>query len=142
MNYKIIVFAIILFLITRKKMFSSKYFKISEFESKDGAPMPDFVKSNISELIKNMDVIREYIKEPIYINSGYRSPDHNKNVNGAKNSFHTKGMACDFRTKNFTPIQLKYILEDLIVKGKIKQGGIGLYANFLHYDIRGFKARW
>jgi uncharacterized protein YcbK (DUF882 family) len=142
MYYKIIVFAIILYLIIRKTMFSSKYFKLSEFESKDGAKMPDSVKSNLNELAKNLDIIREHINEPIFVNSGYRSPEHNQNIGGAKNSYHMKGLASDIRTKNFTPIQLKYILEKLIVDGKIKQGGIGLYANFLHYDIRGVKARW
>jgi uncharacterized protein YcbK (DUF882 family) len=123
-------------------MFSSKYFKLNEFESKDGAKMPESVKSNLNELAKNLDIIREHINEPIYINSGYRSPEHNLNIGGAKNSYHMKGLAADIRTKNYTPLQLKMIVEKLINEGKIKQGGIGLYSNFLHYDIRGFKSRW
>ncbi len=123
-------------------MFYSKYFKLSEFESKDGAKMPDSVKSNLNELAKNLDIIREHINEPIYINSGYRSPEHNLNIGGAKNSYHMKGLASDIRTKSHTPLQLKMIVEKLINEGKIKQGGIGLYSTFLHYDIRGFKSRW
>ena len=123
-------------------MYIPKYFKIEEFNSKDGAEMPNDVRKNILELIKNMDVIRSTINKPIYVNSGYRSPEHNRNVGGVKNSFHMRGMACDFHVKGMTPQELKNILVDLINKGKITQGGIGIYPTFIHYDIRGTKARW
>ena len=33
-------------------------------------------------------------------------------------------------------------IEKLIKEGKMKQGGIGIYKGFIHYDIRGTKARW
>ncbi len=123
-------------------MKQSKYFSIKEFESKDGAEMPESVKKNISELMQNMDVIRETIGKPIYVNSGYRSVQHNANVGGKTNSYHTLGMACDFHVKGLSPIFIKNVVENLIAKGKIKKGGIGLYSTFLHYDIRGFNARW
>ena len=44
--------------------------------------------------------------------------------------------------KGYTPRQLSVVIERLIKEGKMKQGGIGVYPNFLHYDIRGKKARW
>jgi hypothetical protein len=34
------------------------------------------------------------------------------------------------------------IILDLIEEGKMKQGGLGLYSSFVHYDVRGTKARW
>ena len=30
----------------------------------------------------------------------------------------------------------------LAKEGKIKKGGVGLYRYFVHYDVRGFNARW
>ena len=29
-----------------------------------------------------------------------------------------------------------------IKEGKIKKGGVGLYRSFVHYDTRGWNARW
>ena len=89
-----------------------------------------------------MQVIRDYFGKPIKINSGYRSPKHNKNVGGAKNSQHVKGRAAYIVITGVPPKQLAAELEKLIAAKKIKEGGIGIYPNFVHYDIRGTKARW
>jgi hypothetical protein len=35
-----------------------------------------------------------------------------------------------------------HIIENLIAQGKIIEGGVGIYPTFVHYDIRGTKARW
>jgi uncharacterized protein YcbK (DUF882 family) len=53
-----------------------------------------------------------------------------------------KAKAADITTKNKTPKQLAAIIEKLIAQKKMKQGGLGIYAGFIHYDIRGAKARW
>jgi len=120
----------------------TKNFHIDEFRSKDGAQTPEDVKYNLLELAQNLQILRDYLDEPIFINSGYRSPAHNKDVGGVKNSFHTKGMAADIRTKTYSPIALAEMIEHLIAQGKIKQGGLGVYNSFVHYDIQGKKARW
>jgi len=120
----------------------SKNFDWSEFESRDGAPMPPDVKENIQELAKNLEVIREAVGRPLKINSGYRSPAWNKKVGGVSGSQHQKGRAADLVSSGVTPSQLHAIILDLIIKGKIKEGGVGKYGTFVHYDIRGTKARW
>jgi uncharacterized protein YcbK (DUF882 family) len=125
-----------------KMEFKSKYFNLNEFNSKDGAPMPENVKKNIQDLAKNLDVVREELNTPIRINSGYRSPAHNSAVGGVSNSYHTKGMAGDFVASGYTPAQVAQVLEDLIKRKKIKEGGIGIYSSWVHYDTRGTKARW
>ena len=131
-------------LLFRKRMDKkfSKNFTLDEFKSKDGAEFPLDVIENLRELAKNLQVIRDYFGKPIKINSGYRSPEHNKSIGGAKNSQHVKGRAADIVITGVTPKQLAAELEKLIAAKKIKQGGIGIYPNFLHYDIRGTKARW
>ena len=120
----------------------TKNFHIDEFRSKDGAIFPDDVKTNLLELAKNLQIIRDYIDEPITITSGYRSPEHNLKVGGVKNSQHLKGKAADIITSTYSPFALAEMIEYLIEQGKIKQGGIGIYNSFVHYDIRGTKARW
>lgn len=44
-----------------------------------------------------LDPIRDYIDEPIYINSGYRSERLNKAVGGVPDSQHRTGQAADIR---------------------------------------------
>jgi uncharacterized protein YcbK (DUF882 family) len=120
----------------------SKNFSLDEFKSKDGAPTPPEILENLQSLAKNLQVIRDEIGKPIKINSAYRSPEHNKAVGGVKNSMHVKGKAADIVVTGLTPTQLAAIIFMLIEQKKIKQGGVGIYPNFVHYDIRGTKARW
>lgn len=120
----------------------TKNFHIDEFQSKDGYLMPDDVKQNIWELAKNLQYIRDIVNEPVYVNSGYRSVEHNRNIGGVANSQHIYGKAADITVKSMSPKELAILIEQAINNGKMKQGGIGIYDNFLHYDIRGKKARW
>lgn len=117
-------------------------FDLSEFRSKDGSPFPAGVIENIGQLATNLQVLRDHLKQPIRINSGYRSPEHNRKVGGASASQHLLGIAADIVVDGFTPKQVAMAIETLIGIGKMKQGGLCAYANFTHYDIRGVKARW
>jgi uncharacterized protein YcbK (DUF882 family) len=120
----------------------TKNFTKAEFESKDGAIMPDNVLSNIKILAKNLQVLRDEIGLSIKVNSGYRSAEYNKKVGGALNSQHLQGKASDLSVSGKTPKEVSDIIEKLINSGKMQQGGIGIYNTFTHYDIRGNKARW
>jgi uncharacterized protein YcbK (DUF882 family) len=104
--------------------------------------MPNDVMINIIKLAKNLQVLRDAIGKTITINSAYRSPDYNKKIGGVKDSQHLKGNASDITVKGMTPKEVAKIIEGLIASGKMQQGGIGIYPNFVHYDIRNVKARW
>jgi uncharacterized protein YcbK (DUF882 family) len=117
-------------------------FSKSEFESKDGAFMPIKILKNIEIVSKQLQVLRDSLKKPITINSGYRSPAHNKAIGGVKNSQHTLGKAADIAVDGMKPKEVAKEIEALILSGDMMHGGIGVYATFVHYDIRGKKARW
>lgn len=119
-----------------------KNFTISEFNSKDGAEMPQNVRDNVIDLAINLQALRDYLNAPITITSGYRSPKHNSSIGGAKNSYHVKGMAADIKAEGFTPSEVIRAILILINEGKMKEGGIGRYPSWVHYDIRGYEARW
>ena len=121
----------------------TKNFNSREFDCNDGTSVPERYMDNCREVAKNLQVLRDFIGEPVNITgSGYRTPSHNKKVGGAKHSQHLTCSAADISTKSYTPRQLAKIIIKLINSGKMKQGGIGLYNGFVHYDIRGAKARW
>jgi uncharacterized protein YcbK (DUF882 family) len=119
-------------------------FKKSEFDSKDGATMPDDVLIEIRKVATALQALRDRVRQPVTIHSGYRSPEHNKKVGGAVNSYHVKGMAADISVKNMTPQQVMDELKLLMITGRIPLGGVKAYerGNFTHYDIRGRYASW
>ena len=63
--------------------------------------MPAEAQQNIETLVKEvLDPVRSAYGQPIYVNSGYRCPKHNKSVGGALNSQHCKGEAADITTRS------------------------------------------
>lgn len=117
-------------------------FNLSEFECRDGTKVPPELMPNVRELAANLQVLRNEIGEPIHINSAYRHKAYNKKIGGAPNSQHILAKAADITAKSFTPKKLAAVVERLIKGGRMRQGGLGLYPGFVHYDCRGTKARW
>ena len=79
-----------------------KYFKLEEM-LRTGTNLPNVptweVVDNLRALIENVLIpAREALGAPIHVNSGYRSPEVNKAVGGAKNSQHVLGEAADLTT--------------------------------------------
>ena len=119
------------------------HFKRQEFDCSDGTIVPTEYMDNLQTLCNNLEVLRDYLNSPVSITgSGYRTETHNKKVGGAKNSQHIYAKAADINAKGYTPKELYEAIETLIGLGRMKQGGLGLYNTFVHYDIRGTKARW
>ncbi len=122
----------------------SNNFYLSEFACNDkvNTPVPEKLYPNVKELAKNLQVIRDAIGVPIHINSGYRTVTYNKSVGGGLKSQHLQAKAADLVAVGKTPKQLHALILKLIKEGKIKDGGVGLYDTFVHYDVRDVSARW
>ena len=123
-------------------MYLSKNFCSEEFNCHDGTSVPQDLMRNIITLANNIQIIRNEINKPIRINSGFRTISYNSQVGGSPHSQHLQGKAGDLSVDNMRPLQLHDLIERLILEDKILQGGLGLYKNFVHYDIRGKKTRW
>lgn len=119
-----------------------KNFNLKEFQCRDGTPVPEDMCDNVAELAKNLQVIRDTICKPMIIISGYRSPEYNTKIDGAKRSQHLLAKAADIVVPDMEPSELKEVIESLIEDGKITPGGVGIYSTFVHYDIRGYNRRW
>ena len=135
----------------------TKNFNIDEFRCKDGTDVPEKFYPNVKLLAKNLQVLRDALNGAnvseeyfIAIHSGYRTPEHNKKVGGAKHSQHLLAKAGDLKVyikidgkKSYIhPPKVHSWVSELIKTGKMKQGGLGLYSTFVHYDVRDGKARW
>lgn len=119
-----------------------KNFNIDEFKCKDGTSVPNEYLSNVELLAKNLQVLRDKVGLPIIIISGYRSPEYNKKIGGAKRSQHMLAKAADIIIKGMSSTEVKNVIISLIKSGEMHPGGIGLYQTFTHYDVRGQNRRW
>jgi uncharacterized protein YcbK (DUF882 family) len=117
-------------------------FYLEEFDCRDGTQVPEEYVINIVRLAKNLQQLRQHLDLPVQILSGYRSPEHNERVKGVKNSQHLLGKAADIHVLKTRPLMVFKTIENLIATGIMEEGGLGLYKTFVHYDIRGYKARW
>lgn len=117
----------------------TKDFKDYEFWCRDGSPVPYELHANMVKLAMQLQIIRDALCEPVYINSAYRTPSHNHKVGGASRSFHLRCMAGDIRCSSATPAQVFKVVLKLMNEGKIVAGGLKQYKGFVHYDIRGVK---
>ena len=112
----------------------SENFKVKEFACNDGSD-PIFISPSLVEVLQ---AIRNHFGKPLYINSAYRTPTYNKKVGGATYSQHLYGKAADIRISGVTPKQIAQYAETLLPN----MGGIGIYKNFVHIDVREIKKRW
>ena len=112
----------------------SANFKVKEFACKDGSDVI-FISPELVEILQK---IRNHFKVAVTINSGYRTPAYNKKIGGATYSQHTYGTACDIKVKGIKPKAVAQYVETLMPD----YGGIGIYSNFTHVDVREEKSRW
>ena len=112
----------------------SANFKVKEFACKDGSD-PIFIAPSLVEVLQS---IRTHFGKAVNINSGYRTPTYNKKVGGATYSQHLYGTAADIRITGVKPKDVAAYVETLMPNC----GGIGIYSNFTHVDVREVKSRW
>ena len=117
----------------------SPNFLISEFACNDGTDSI-LLDDNLPKVLQR---IREVIgNKPIKVSSGYRTPAYNLKIDGATNSYHTKGMAADIVIDAISTTDICRAAETALSEIKIP-GGICLYLkqNFVHVDTRDVKWR-
>ena len=117
----------------------SKNFKSSEFDCHGSGCC--LLTTIDDELVKYLQLIRDYFNKPVNISSGYRCPTHNKNIGGATGSRHSKGQAADIYINGVAPIEIAKYAESIGILG------IGLYetnadGHFVHIDTRDTKSFW
>ena len=119
-------------------MVLTKNFNSSEFACNDGTSVPSALLSNLHELARNLQVLRDELDAPVLVVSGFRTISHNAVIGGAKNSYHLRAMAADIVVKGYTTGQVFTKIIELINSGKMKVGGLHCYRTWVHYDIRGY----
>lgn len=85
------------------------------------------------------DQAREALGRPVWVLSGYRNEEYNRQIGGSRASMHLQFNALDLRSAD--PAGLYRVLRGFRDAGVFK-GGLGRYATFVHVDTRGNNATW
>jgi len=88
-----------------------------------------------------LDRLRAELGCAITLTSIYRSPAYNARIGGARASYHTQFVACDFQASKGTPASWAAALKRMRSAG-IFRGGVGIYPTFVHVDTRGYDANF
>jgi len=88
------------------------------------------------DALDKLQVLRTALGTPMIVNSGYRSPKHNKRVGGAALSMHLEGKAFDISMANHDPAGF------IAAARAAGFRGIGTYprSNFIHIDTGPIRA--
>lgn len=103
-----------------------KYFKYHEFDCPTKKGTGKLMEKNFLEMIDNA---REIAGIPFYINSGYRTPEHNRAIGGSENSSHMSFCASDVHCANG---QDRLIMVHAFIKAGFRR--IGIADTFIHID--------
>lgn len=113
----------------------SRFLSWAEMACKDAdrTPYPhEWRADRAVALAGAFEALRGAVGLPLVVLSCYRTPAHNKRVGGAKQSQHVQGRALDLLPpKGWTVGQFAAVAREV---DAIK--GLGLYATFLHVDVR------
>ena len=85
-----------------------------------------------------MEQLRVRLGKAVVLNCGYRCAQHNEEVGGTRNSFHTQGIAADVRTTNLrmSPLEVARIAREVGFTGVGVYDGYHGKRGFVHVDVR------
>lgn len=122
-------------------------FKMSELIKSDLAkkhnisniPNADEMDNLLDLIFYCLQPLRNLIKKPIIITSGFRCSKLNKLLNGAKNSQHLKGQAVDFVVNNLNSNEIIEIIKNSSLP---YDQLINEYNRWIHISFRKNKCRY
>lgn len=110
-------------------------FNLSELEFR--SVIPDEYLGNATNLLIELQKVRDALDKPIIITSGYRAAEYNLEIGGATKSQHITASAVDCYARDMDIKAFHKFVRDGIKAKKWNFGGLGFYdRGWIHADIR------
>lgn len=115
---------------------------IVEKEITRGQPIPNELRENLNTLLKRLNKFAYYIDAchgyhiPLIVTSGYRTPEHNAAIGGAKRSCHCQCMAVDIRDRDGKIKEWVKSTVGILEKCDLYMEHPSATPNWVHLDIR------
>ena len=126
----------------------SAHFNVSEFDCRDGTKVPQRDHDGLAYLCRTfLEPLRKKYG-PVHVNSGFRTRSYNARIGGASNSYHVytshdgNDQAADITCARGRPSDWHRTANAIRANKRGGKGGLGLYSNFLHIDVRDYKSDW
>ena len=126
----------------------STHFVVEEFDCHNGVKVMARDYAGLSLLCKvYLEPLRAKFGT-VKVLSGYRTRAYNASIGGASRSFHVYTMhdgndqAADIRCARGNPQEWHATLNWIRNNKMNGRGGLGLYPNFVHVDLRDYRANW
>ena len=121
----------------------TKHFSLEEFSHSSTAKargIDNTVPEKLIPALRNLcervlEPLREQVREPVIISSGYRCPALNKAVGGSDTSQHMKGEACDIYVEDVEKLRKWFAIlmdgdfDQLIFERVLKSDSCLIYVN-------------
>ena len=102
----------------------------------DNTPPPEALENITHLLAPGLQRVRELLRCPVLVSSGYRSPAVNRAVGGAKDSQHMRGQAADFTAPRFgSPLQVARVIA--AHAGEIRFDQLIMEGTWVHVSFAG-----
>ena len=85
----------------------------------DTPEIPTVQELNLYTVAAWLEQARAVLGVPLTVTSGYRTPEHNREVGGSSSSDHPNGLAADFEPVGMTPYQAYRQLKGAIAAGTL-----------------------
>jgi zinc D-Ala-D-Ala carboxypeptidase len=108
----------------------STHFKGSEFRCKCGMCPITMIDE---DMLAAVEALRQGVRFPLAINSGFRCWVHNNVIGGKPYSWHLSGQACDVSTKGMSTKDKEAVIRFVHILFQYYYVGEG----FVHMDMRG-----
>ena len=126
----------------------SPHFTVEEFDCHDGSKVMKRDYNGLEFLCRTyLEPMRKKYGR-VTVNSGYRTKAYNARIGGASKSYHVytihdgNDQAADITCARGNPTQWASTLNWLRKNKRGGRGGLGVYNNFCHIDLRDYKADW
>lgn len=136
----------------------STHFEVEDMRCHDGTPYPfEWIEERLEPLFATLEAVRAYCGgAPIAVDSGYRTEAYDRRIYEAHmaslaarglpndhlvaeptSSEHPRGRAADVKHSRLSAVAFFNKILELYERGQLPHlGGVGLYPDFVHVDVR------
>lgn len=120
----------------------TKDYTATDFACVDGTRVPAKYYHNMTKLAVNIQRLADALGKPVIVVDGFRTAEYNRHIGGNPKSQHLVCLGAEVKVRGMSRARLAAKIKELIKEGVLEKGGVAIYPNGVHYDVRGKNLSW